>query len=113
MQKGWLLLAGTFNCIQNYKLDRLPAEHSPHSKKSKALAAMMNELGIIDTWCFKHSRMKYFFFSSSKGHGSYSRIYLFCISKQYLHKVEKCSVENYIGPQSSMSKDASRNGEAL
>ncbi len=43
-------MAGDFNCVLNSKLDKLPADTGPISKKSRSLNALIKEFGLIATF---------------------------------------------------------------
>ena len=90
--KGTIILGGYFNCVLNAKLDKLPTDHGPPSRKSKAAKHMLEELGLVDSWRAKNPTTKDFTFLSTV-HESYSRIDLICISKQSLHTIKECVIE--------------------
>lgn len=79
--------------IQNGKLDRLPPEGGPSTKKSRVLNNVIKELGLIDPWRNNNPNGKDFIFYSNP-HGCYSRIDFFCVSKQQIHKVGNCNIES-------------------
>lgn len=90
--KGILVIGGDFNTIQNGKLDRLPSEKGPISKRSKILNNLIKDSGLIDTWRMKHQTEKEFTFYSNP-HNSYSRIDFILISKQDAYKVTNSGIE--------------------
>lgn len=53
---------------------------------------MLEELGLVNGWRAKTPTTIDLTFLSTV-HGSYSRIYLICISKQSLHKIKECLIE--------------------
>lgn len=85
-------MGGDFNCVLNSKIDKLPPDKGPITKKSRSLIAMIKEFGLIDAWHHHHPRQRDFTFRSGV-HGNYSRIDSFCISKQDIGKVESCNIE--------------------
>lgn len=90
--KGIIIVGGDFNCVVNQRIDKQPPVLGPQTRKAKALCNMIEELGLTDIWRLQHPRdMDFTFFS--KVHKSYSRIDLFCVSKQDAHKVTDCHIE--------------------
>lgn len=88
-----IIIGGDFNTIQNGKLDQLPPERGPNTKKSRVLNNLRKELGLIDPWKVNNPKSRDFTFYSNP-HGSYSRIDFFCVSKQQVHKITNCSIES-------------------
>ncbi len=86
-------MGGDFNTGQNGKLDRLPPQQGPTTKKSRTLNNVIKELGLIDPWRNNNPSQKDFTFYSNP-HGSYSRIDFFCMSQQHIHKVLNCGTES-------------------
>ncbi len=86
--QGTIIRGGDCNCVLNMTVDKLPLEHRPPSKKSKAAKYVLEELELVDS-CRAKNPSTFF----SKVHGSYPRIDLVCISRQSLHKVYECVIE--------------------
>ena len=54
--EGFITTGGHFNCVMNKKMDKHPLEQGPRFQKTKTLCNMIEELGLVDIWCHKHSR---------------------------------------------------------
>ncbi len=89
--KGMILMGGDFNTVQNGRLDRLPPDQGPSTKKSRVLNNVTKELGLTDPWRDNNRKRRDYTFYSNP-HGSYSRIDFFYVSQQHIHKVLKCDI---------------------
>lgn len=75
-ERGMIIMGGDFSTIQNSKLDRLPAERGPNTKKSRVLNNVIKEQGLIDPWRNNNPKGKHFTVYSNP-HGSYSIFFVF------------------------------------
>ncbi len=77
--KGMILMGGDFNTVQNGRLDRLPPDQGPSTKKSRVLNNVTKELGLTDPWRDNNRKRRDYTFYSNP-HGSYSKIDFFYVS---------------------------------
>ena len=82
-----IIVGGDFNTVHIGKLNRLPPEQGPTSKKSKVLNNVVKELGLTDPWRNNNPRGKDVTFYSNP-HGSYSRIDFLCVTTTYTQSLE-------------------------
>lgn len=89
--EGTIVTSGDHNCVLNGRIDRLPAEKGPRSKKTITALGMLDGLGLVDVWRHLHPKEKDYTFRSQV-HGSYSRIDMICMSKVDIHRVTQCEI---------------------
>ena len=84
------IIAGDWNNILNYNLDRTPQGKSL-TKSSKTMIKIMDEMGWVDVWRMKNPSVKDFTFYSNP-HKCYSRLDYFLIPRMLVASVTKCSI---------------------
>ena len=79
-----LIIAGDFNAILDWHLDRSSKKQSSPSNASVTLNSLISSTNIVDIWCLQHpTDREYSFFS--KLHNSYSRIDFFLLDSKLLY----------------------------
>lgn len=90
-----LIIAGDYNTVLDWRLDRSSQKQAGPSNASVTLNNLISSVNLVDIWRLLHpTDREYSFFS--KLHNSYSRIDFFLLDSKFLPNVKDCKYHNIL-----------------